>query len=53
MIDSKRRHPYRRVVAVLTHIGCQNVGRVLAGRRDAVVAIDTAARDVGVVKVGG
>lgn len=40
-------------MAVFADIGRKRVSRVLAGRCDAIVAVDTAACDVGMVEVGG
>ena len=53
MIYRKWRHPDSRVVAILADIGCQWMGWILARRCDAIVTIDAAANDVGVVKSRG
>jgi hypothetical protein len=51
VIDRERWYPYSWVVAVLADVGGQGVGRVFARGRNAVVAVDTAAGDIGVVEV--
>ncbi len=52
MINREHRVPHSCSVAVLTAVGRENVRGSLAGRIGAVVAIDTIAGDIRVIKNG-
>jgi len=51
MVYPDHRCPCRVAVAVLTRIGAQNMLRMLAGRRGAIVAAGAIARHIGVIEV--
>lgn len=53
MIHGVDWHPDIAVVAVLTNVCSLDVSRILAGRCDAVVAVDAITNDAGVIKIGG
>ena len=53
VIYRKRRNPDSRVVAVFANIGRQRVGWSLASRRAAIVTIDAAAGDAGMIEIRG
>ena len=53
MVDGVGGRPDDVVMAVLAHVGCRDMRRVLAGGRNAVMAAGAVAGDVGVVKVCG
>lgn len=52
MVDRIHGLPYVRAVAVFADICCLNVGLVLAGCLDTIMATDTVACDIGVVEIG-
>lgn len=52
MVDRIYWHPYVGVVAILADITRLNVGRILARRVRAIMAIDAIVRNVGVIEIG-
>lgn len=52
MVDAIGWHPHGRVVTILTHVGGLNVNGIFASRRSAVMTVNTASNDVGVIEVG-
>ena len=52
VINSRHWHPDSGGMAVLAYIGCENMGRMFAGRIGAVMAANTVVRDVDVIEVG-